>query len=104
MTMFSDLPANRFQTYDYSPAHARGLVARILIERASATAGQNQLSQRDIALLAGLDWEVVHTTLKSLMDMGAIRIDRHRMVLNSGVLYEILKSWKPDESLLNRTY
>ena len=102
MTMFSDLPTNLFQTHDYSPAYARGLVARILLERASTTAGQTRLSQRDLSLLTGLEWEVVHTTLKSLMDMGAFRIDRHRMVLNRGVLYEILQSLEPDEPVLSK--
>jgi hypothetical protein len=73
-----------------------------LLEHGSIQARQAWLSQRDISLLAGLDWEVVHTTLKSLIDMDAIKIDRHRLVLNRGVLREILESWEPDEPALTK--
>src|SRR4030042_677149 len=97
MMMFSNLPTNLLHTHDYSLAHTRGLVASVLLEHVSTPAGQTRLSQRDIALLAGLEWEAVHATLKSLMDMGAIKIDRHRLSLNCNVLHEILDSSESDE-------
>ena len=102
MMMFSNLPTNLLRTRDYSLAYTRGLVASVLLEHGSSPAGQARLSQRDIALLAGLDWEAVHTTLKSLMDIGAIKIDRHRLVLNRNVLHEVLESWEPEEPALTK--
>lgn len=102
MMMFSNLPTGLLHTHDYSLAHTRGLVASVLLEHVSTPAGQARLSQRDIALLAGLEWEAVHATLKSLMDMGAIKIDRHRLALNRNVLHEILESWEPEEPVLTK--
>lgn len=100
--MFSNFSTNLLHTHDYSLAHTRGLVASILLKHVSTPAGQARLSQCDIALLAGLDWEAVHTTIKSLMDMGAIKIDRHRLALNRNVLHEILESWEREEPVLTK--
>ena len=37
-------------------------------------------------MIAGTDWETVHLTLRSLRDEGAIRIERHRLIINKEML------------------
>jgi len=67
--------------------HVRGLVAKVLLEYArESTAGRRQLTQRDIAAMAGTDWHTVHWSLRSLQDEGAIRIERHNMFINMELL------------------
>jgi hypothetical protein len=74
----------------YSPVHARGLVARILLDNiGDNTAERHRLTQRDIAILAGIDWEAVHNSFKSLQDEGAIRIERHHMIINKALLQKV---------------
>jgi DNA-binding GntR family transcriptional regulator len=75
---------------DRPPSNAIGLVARVLLDCAEGdTTGRHRLAQRDIAALAGTDWETVHMSLKSLQDEGAIRIERHRMILNRELLQKV---------------
>lgn len=69
---------------------AIGLVARVLLDYAADnTAERHGLSQHDIATLTGTDWQTVHISLKSLQEEGAIRIERHRMILNKALLQEV---------------
>jgi CRP-like cAMP-binding protein len=72
---------------DQSLSHVRGLVAQILLEYArDRTTERHQLTQRDIAVLLGTDWETVHSSLKSLHEEGTIRIERHRIIINKELL------------------
>jgi hypothetical protein len=64
---------------------ARTLVAKILLDQA-ADRKQHQLAQRDMATLGSVDWEIVNTTLKSLQNEGAIRIERNRIIINKILL------------------
>jgi len=76
--------------HDYSHSRVRGLVAKVLLDSITNTAGPSrQLSQRDIASLTGSDWETVHTSLKSLQDCGAIKIDRNRLIINKELLQKL---------------
>jgi DNA-binding GntR family transcriptional regulator len=64
-------------------SNVRRLVARVLLERArDSTLGRPRLTQRDIAAVIGADWEMVHMSLRSLENEGAIRIERHRIIVN----------------------
>ena len=61
----------------------RGLVAELLLERAEdGSAGRRWLTQRDIAAITGASWGMVHLSLQSLQDEGAIRMERNRLVVN----------------------
>jgi DNA-binding GntR family transcriptional regulator len=76
----------RDQSFDY----VRGLVAGVLLERAEDEASErHQLTQRDIANITGTSWEMVHVSLKSLQNEGAIRIERHRLIINRELLQKI---------------
>lgn len=72
---------------DRSFCHVRGLVAKVLLEHAGdSTPERRQLTQRDIAILVGTDWETVHASLKSLQEEGAIRIERQRIIVKKELL------------------
>jgi DNA-binding transcriptional regulator YhcF (GntR family) len=74
-------------------SNAIRLVARILLDHAgNSTTEQRRLSQRDIAVLTGANWQTVHMSLKSLQDEGAIRIERHRMILNKVLLQKVAEA------------
>ena len=84
--MLSNVPMT-LPVPDQTLGHVRKLVARVLLEHAGdSTSVQRQLTQRDIAVLVGTDWETVHMSLKSLHDEGAIRIERHRLIVKKGLL------------------
>jgi DNA-binding MarR family transcriptional regulator len=86
-----DLPMASLAEYQ-SFVHARGLVAKVLLEYAGEiTTGQHQLAQRDIAVLADTDWGTVHMSLRSLQDEGAISIERHRIIINKEMLQKMMK-------------
>jgi DNA-binding GntR family transcriptional regulator len=69
---------------------ATRMVARVLLDCASgSTTGRGRLAQRDMAALTGTDWGTVHMALKSLKDEGAIRIERHRIILNKESLQKV---------------
>jgi CRP/FNR family cyclic AMP-dependent transcriptional regulator len=75
---------------DQSFRRARGLVAKVLLDHAiDSTAERGRLAQRDIAVLAGTDWETAHAALKSLQDEGVIRIERHRLIINKKLLQKV---------------
>jgi hypothetical protein len=65
--------------------HVRGQVAKILLENGT----HRQISQRNIADITGTDWEMVHASLKSLQDEGAIKIDRQRLIINKNKLKKV---------------
>lgn len=68
----------------------RGLVARGLLDCAEDTStGRHRLSQRDLAEAIGVDLEMINMSLKSLQEADAIRIARHRMIINKDVLEEM---------------
>ena len=70
--------------------HIRGLVAKILLDNAGVgTNGRHRVAQRDIAMTVGTDWVMVHMSLKSMQDEGAIRIERHRLIINKGLLQKL---------------
>jgi CRP-like cAMP-binding protein len=58
-------------------------VARILLDYAGdGAASGTRLTQRDMAAMAGTAREVAGRSLKTLAEDGAIRIDRHRIIIS----------------------
>ncbi len=67
---------------DLSFRHVIGRVAKILLEHAGDESGRGpRLTQQDMASLAGTAREVVGRSLKTLEEQGAIKLDRHRIVI-----------------------
>ncbi len=67
---------------DLSFRHVIGRVAKILLEYAGdGTGPRERLTQQEMAAMAGTAREVVGRSLKALEDEGAIRMDRHRIVI-----------------------
>ncbi len=67
---------------DLSFRHVIGRVAKILLENAGDGTGAGaRLTQQEMAAMAGTAREVVGRSLKALEDKGAIRLDRHRIVI-----------------------
>ena len=72
---------------DQSLQRIRGQVAQVLLEHAGDNAGrQNRLSHRDMATMLNTDWDKIHLSLKSLHEEGAIKIDRHRIIVEKELL------------------
>ena len=68
---------------DKSLSYIKKQVARILIEHTKhGTSGISKLSQREMATLIGASWIQVNQSLGILQEEGAIRIDRHRLIIN----------------------
>jgi len=68
----------------------REKVARVLLDHANDGAGgRPRVAQRDIAATVGANWGMVHISLKSMQDEGAIRIDRHRLIINKELLQKV---------------
>ncbi len=77
-------------TPQVSLINIKGKVARVLLERAAdGVNGPPRVAQRDIAATVGTDWGMVHMSLKSMQDEGAIRIDRHRLIINKELLQKV---------------
>lgn len=77
-------------TQDHSLHHVRRLVAGVLLEHAGdGTNGRRCLTQRDIAAITGTSWGMVHLSLKSLQDEGAIRLEHHRLIIDRESLRKI---------------
>jgi len=82
---------------DLSFRHVTGRVARLLLEYAKDHTGLGQevspkprLTQQDMAAMVGTAREVVGRSLKALEEEGAIRMDRHRIVIvNKEILEEL---------------
>jgi CRP-like cAMP-binding protein len=67
---------------DLSFRRVIGRVAKILLEQAGdGTGPRPRLTQQEMAAMAGTAREVVGRSLKSLEEDGAIRLDRHRIVI-----------------------
>jgi len=67
---------------DLSFRHVTGRVAKILLENAGDGNGPRpRLTQQEMAAMAGTVREVVGRSLKALEEEGAIRLDRHRIVI-----------------------
>jgi CRP-like cAMP-binding protein len=59
-------------------------VAKILVENSDGgSGGQHRLTQQDMAAMAGTAREVVGRSLKSLEDDGAIKMERHRIIIKN---------------------
>jgi len=79
---------------DLSFRHVIGRVAKILLEHAGdGTAALPRLTQQEMAAMAGTAREVVGRSLKALEEEGAIRLDRHRIVItDKEALREIMEA------------
>ncbi|MDO8442894.1 MAG: Crp/Fnr family transcriptional regulator, partial [bacterium] len=67
---------------DLSFRHVISRVAKILLEQAgNETSPRTQLTQQDMAAMAGTAREVVARSLKTLEAEGTIKLDRHRIVI-----------------------
>jgi len=67
---------------DLSFRHVIGRIAKLLLQYAGDGASPGQrLTQQDMAAMVGTAREVVGRSLKTLEDEGAIRMDRHRIVI-----------------------
>ena len=79
---------------DLSFRHVIGRVARILLEHAGdGTGPKPRLTQQEMAAIAGTAREVVGRSLKALEEGGAIRLDRHRIVItDKEALKEIMEA------------
>lgn len=68
---------------DLSFRHVTGRVAKILLEHTDDETGpRRRLTQQEMAAMAGTAREVVGRSLKALEEEGAIRLDRHRIVIS----------------------
>jgi CRP-like cAMP-binding protein len=67
---------------DLSFRHVIGRVAKILIEHIGGEMGHGpRLTQQEMAAMAGTAREVVGRSLKALEEEGAIKVDRHRIII-----------------------
>jgi len=67
---------------DLSFKHVIGRVAKILFEHVGGEMGRGQrLTQQEMAAMAGTAREVVGRSLKALEEEGAIKVDRHRIII-----------------------
>ncbi len=64
----------------------------LLDHAGDGTSGRPRVVQRDIAAAVGTDWGTVHMSLKSMQDAGAIRIDRHRLIINKKLLQKVAET------------
>ncbi len=78
---------------DLSFRHVTSRLAKVLLERTQETAAsglRRGWTQQELAAMVGTAREVVSRSLRNLEGQGAIRVDRHRiMVLNEKLLREI---------------
>jgi CRP/FNR family transcriptional regulator len=67
---------------DLSFRHVISRVARILFEHIPGETGRGpRLTQQEMAAMAGTAREVVGRSLKALEEQGAIKLDRHRIII-----------------------
>ena len=67
---------------DLSFRHVIGRVAKILFENIRGEKGDGpRLTQQEMAAMAGTAREVVGRSLKALEEQGAIKLDRHRIII-----------------------
>ena len=68
---------------DLSFKHVIGRVAKILLENAGDGTGPgHRLTQQDMAAMAGTAREMIGRSLKTMEDSGAIKLDRHRIIVS----------------------
>jgi hypothetical protein len=75
----------------------KGRLAQVLLDHAGgSTGGQNHLTHRDMAAMLNTDWDMIHSSLVSLNNEGAIKIDRHRIIVEPERLQKVAggKSWR----------
>jgi hypothetical protein len=78
---------------NYSPFEARIRLARVLLDNAAEPVPQkHQLAQNDMAKLADMGWEMVHSSLRSLQKEGAIKLERHRIIINKKLLQDTVEA------------
>jgi CRP-like cAMP-binding protein len=79
---------------DLSFKHVIGRVAKILLEHVGSEMGRGpRLTQQEMAAMAGTAREVVGRSLKALEEEGAIKLDRHRIIItDKEVLKEIMEA------------
>ena len=78
---------------NYSPFEARIRLARVLLDNAAEPVPQkHQLAQNDMAKLADMGWETVHSSLRSLQKEGAIKLERPRIIINKKLLQETVEA------------
>jgi hypothetical protein len=81
-----DVPAALLVQDQYF-CHVKGLIAKVLLEHAGDGMTERcWLTQRDIAAITGTSWETVHMSLNYLQDEGAIKIERHRIIVKEELL------------------
>ncbi len=67
---------------DLSFKHVISRVAKILLENTGGeTGGRPRLTQQEMAAMAGTAREVVGRSLKALEEEGAIKLERHRIII-----------------------
>ena len=72
---------------------ARIRLARVLLDNATEPVPQkHQLAQNDMAKLGDMGWEMVHSSLRSLQKEGAIKLERHRIIINKKLLQETVEA------------
>ena len=72
---------------------ARIRLARVLLDNATERVPQkHQLAQNDMAKLGDMGWEMVHSSLRSLQKEGAIKLERHRIIINKKLLQETVEA------------
>jgi CRP/FNR family transcriptional regulator len=78
---------------DLSFKHVIGRVAKILFEHVGGEMGRGpRLTQQEMAAMAGTAREVVGRSLKALEEEGAIKLDRHRIIItDKEALQEIME-------------
>jgi len=79
---------------DLSFKHVIGRVAKILLEHVGGQTGRGpRLTQQEMAAMAGTAREVVGRSLKALEEEGAIKLDRHRIIItDKEALKEIMEA------------
>ena len=79
---------------DLSFKHVIGRVAKILLEHVGSEMGRGpRLTQQEMAAMAGTAREVVGRSLKALEEEGAIKLDRHRIIItDKEALKEIMEA------------
>jgi CRP-like cAMP-binding protein len=79
---------------DLSFKHVIGRVAKILLEHVGGEMGRGpRLTQQEMAAMAGTAREVVGRSLKALEEEGAIKLDRHRIIItDKEALKEIMET------------
>jgi DNA-binding transcriptional regulator YhcF (GntR family) len=76
-------------------SQAKSQIAKVLLKNAGdASLKRQRLNLRDMASLLGVEWETVHKSLESLKNEGAIRLERHRIIINKELLNKLVSEDK----------